>query len=111
MNTPIKPPLKPRRPVRELPAPPSHLHAPESQLWIEVVASFAFADPASLAILAAAIEARGRMRRCREAIDRDGETVVDRFQQVKSHPLLSAERDARAAFLAGMRTLNLDLGS
>ena len=49
------------------------------------------------------------MRRCREAIDRDGETVVDRFKQVKGHPLLAAERDARAAFLAGMRMLNLDI--
>jgi hypothetical protein len=49
------------------------------------------------------------MRRCRQAIDRDGEAVRDRWQQLKPHPLLSAERDARAAFLAAFRQLNLDL--
>lgn len=35
-------------------------------------------------------------------------TFTDRFGQIKAHPLLPVERDARAAFLAGLRSLNLD---
>ena len=104
------PPPKPRRAARNLPAPPSHLTGPERDLWKSLVSDFSFSDPASLAILASAMEARNRMRRCREQIDRDGETTKDRFGQLRGHPLLAAERDARAAFLAGMRSLNLDLG-
>ncbi len=104
-----KTPPKPRRPARDLAPPPEHLAAPEADLWCAIVDDYLFADAASLALLAAALEARQRMRRCREAIDHDGETVVDRFKQVKGHPLLAAERDARAAFLAGMRMLNLDI--
>jgi hypothetical protein len=38
------------------------------------------------------------MRRCRERIDREGEAVLDRWNQVKIHPLLAAENAARAAF-------------
>jgi hypothetical protein len=42
-------------------------------------------------------------------IDRDGETVVDRWKQTKAHPLLSSERDARAQFVQGVRALGFDL--
>lgn len=106
---PAKTPSKLRRPARDLAPPPDHLEASEAELWRAIIDDYLFADAASLALLAAALEARQRMRRCREAVDRDGETVVDRFKQVKGHPLLAAERDARSAFLAGMRMLNLDV--
>jgi hypothetical protein len=85
------------------------LEAPEADLWNALLTDFAFTDPASLALLEEALSARQRARRCREAIDRDGETILDRWKQTKPHPLLSAERDARAAFLAAMRMLNLDI--
>ena len=100
----------PRPSVRSAAPPPKHLKEPERTLWTDLNAQFAFSDAASLAILASALEAHARSRRCREAIDTAGESVRDRFGQVKPHPLLSAERDARAAFLAAMRALNLDLG-
>jgi hypothetical protein len=99
---------KGRRPRATAPS-PRHLDKPEAALWGDIVGEYRFEDAASLALLAAALEARQRARRCREAIDREGETVKDRFEQVKAHPLLSAERDARAAFLAAMRMLSLDI--
>jgi hypothetical protein len=79
-------------------------------MWRDITAEFSFADPASLALLRSALEAHMRARRCRVVIDRDGEVTKDRFGQVRAHPLLSGERDARAAFLASMRALNLDIG-
>lgn len=100
----------PRRPTRDPAPPPEHLAAPEADLWRQLVADYRFADAASLALLQTALEARQRARRCREAIDRDGEAVRDRFDQVRAHPLLTAERDGRAAFFAGMKLLRLDLG-
>ena len=91
-------------------APPRHLDKTEADLWRSIIRDYDFDDDASLALLATAMEARQRARKCRERIDVDGEAVRDRFGQVKAHPLLNAERDARAAFLAAMRVLNLDLG-
>ena len=32
-----------------------------------------------------------------------------RFEQVKAHPMTTVERDSRAAFMAGLKALNLDL--
>ena len=99
----------PLRPARNPAPPPDHLEQPEADLWTAILHDFAFNDPASLALLEEALSARQRARRCRQAIDRNGETVLDRFDQTKPHPLLAAERDARAAFLAAMRMLNLDI--
>lgn len=100
------PPRKPRGVLA-----PRHLEAVERAMWRAITAEFLFADPASLALLRSALEAHQRARECRLAIDKDGLTTQDRFGQVRAHPLLAAERDARAAFLAAMRALNLDLGT
>ena len=70
---------------------------------------YAFGDGPSQSLLRTALEAHQRARECREAVDRDGMTLPDRFGQLKAHPLLSAERDALAAFLNAMRHLALDL--
>ncbi len=98
------------RPKRADAAVPKHLEPPERELWRGLLATFRLEDVASLSLLTTALEAHQRARRCREQVDRDGEAVRDRFGQVKPHPLLTAERDARAAYLAAMRALNLDLG-
>jgi hypothetical protein len=103
-------PVRPRLPTPRRQAAPRHLEAPERRLWREITGEFAFDDPASLALLCSALDAHQRARRCRLVIDNEGETVRDRFQQLRAHPLLAAERDARAAFLAAMRALNLDIG-
>jgi len=55
------------------------------------------------------LEAHQRARECREAILREGMTVVGRDGQAKVHPLLAVERDARQAFLSAVRTLGLEL--
>jgi hypothetical protein len=96
-------------PKAELPPPP-HLEDVEKKLWSDLTDIHCFDDAASVALLRTTLEAHQRARRCREKIDADGETILDRFDQVKPHPLLPAERDARAAFLSGMKALNLDLG-
>ena len=100
---------KPLKPKRTMPAPPTHLDRTERDLWRSIAAEHVFEDAASKSLLRVALEAHQRMRRCRDAIDRDGEAVRDRWDQLKPHPLLSAERDARAAFLAAFRQLNLDV--
>lgn len=100
---------KSRNPPRNRPVSPPHLAKPEADLWNSIVTEFTFEDPASLALLASALESHGRARRCRDSIDKVGELVRDRFGQAKPHPLLAAERDARSAFLTAMRLLNLDI--
>jgi hypothetical protein len=76
---------------------------------LDLVTEYAIADAAGLQILATSLEAFDRLRAAQRAIKRDGQTMKDRFGQVRAHPLLSVERDARAAWLAGLKALNLDL--
>jgi len=74
-------------------APPSHLERAEVAIWRSLVGGARFEDHASLALLQGALEAHQRAGRCREAVDAGGETVRDRFDQMKPHPLLAAERE------------------
>jgi hypothetical protein len=97
------------RKTRKGPPPPKHLAMPERRLWTAIVSENVLDGEAALSILRTTLEAHQRARTCRETIDREGATYRDRFEQVKVHPLIAAERDSRAAFLAGMRSLRLDL--
>ena len=108
MKAPPLPGSSARREAKD-PAAPKHLQLPERQLWASILRENAIEGEAALSLLESTLEAHQRARLCREQVDREGSTYLDRFEQPKSHPLLAAERDARAAFLAGMRALRLDI--
>jgi len=109
MRSPPPPPPPSNRKARKGPPPPPHLEAPERKLWTAIIGEHAFESEAALALLRSTLEAHQRARTCRETVDREGAIYRDRFNQPKPHPLIAAERDARAAFVAGMRSLNLDM--
>ena len=88
---------------------PSHLTAEAKKIWREILDEYDVNDAAGLRILRVALEAFDRAQAARATIDKDGMTIKDKFDQTKPHPLLSVERDSRAAFLAGLKALNLDL--
>jgi len=88
--------------------PPTTLSDPSKALWAAVLKDWSIDDAAHLKILEQGLLALDRAESCRRQIDEDGETLTDRFGQKKPHPLLAAERDSRAAFLAGMKSLGLD---
>jgi P27 family predicted phage terminase small subunit len=88
---------------------PKHLSSEAAKIWKEILAEYSIDDAAGLRILRVALESFDRTQTAREAIDRDGLTVIDKAGQVKSHPLLPIERDSRAAFLAGLKALSLDI--
>jgi P27 family predicted phage terminase small subunit len=103
-------PARPRDDDRSPPPPPpAHLGEPEQHLWTTTLADYAAATQMSLAVLRTALEAHQRARECREVIARDGMTLPARGGQLKVHPLLATERDARQAFLAGVKALGLEL--
>lgn len=95
------------------PAPPATFAPEERRLWRRIVRHYVLDEPAALALLRTTLEAHARQRRCGESITRVGELVregVDKTgkpKRIKAHPLISAERDSRAAFLAGLRALGI----
>ena len=110
MKTPPPPPPSSNRTrARKEPPPPKHLAVPERRLWTAILRENLLDSEAALSILRSTLEAHQRARTCRETVDLEGAIYRDRFDQPKPHPLIAAERDARAAFVSGMRALNLDL--
>ena len=89
--------------------PPVHLSKEAKAIWKDLLAEYGIDDVAGLRILRVALESFDRAQSARVSIDRIGLLVKDKFGQVKPHPLLPIERDSRAAFLAGLKALNLDL--
>jgi P27 family predicted phage terminase small subunit len=88
---------------------PQHLSKEAKIFYKKVVAEYLIDDAAGLKILQVALEAFDRAQSARIAIDAEGMTIKDKFGQLKPNPLLPVERDNRAAFLAGLKALNLDL--
>jgi P27 family predicted phage terminase small subunit len=91
------------------PDPPSHLGKPEQKIWRDIHADFDLSTKAAAHVLVSALEAHQRARVCREAIESEGMTSVGRDGQIRTHPLLPVERDARHAWLAGLKALGLEI--
>jgi len=105
----LRPPHDPPFPAFDPPPPPAHLGEPERHIWVGVFEDYKLETGASVAVLTTALEAHQRAREAREAVLAEGMTVLGRDGQSKVHPLLAVERDARQAWLAGIRALGLEL--
>jgi len=87
---------------------PAHLSDAGRSLWRSIVADYKINDAGGLALLGQACEAADRVAECRALIAEQG-AVVRSNGAVRAHPLLAAERDARAAMLRAIRYMNLDV--
>ena len=66
-------------------------------------------DPGGEALLRTFASAFSLEIGCQEQIDKEGLTILDRFEQLKPHPLLATLRDARGQKMAALKAMNLDL--
>lgn len=89
--------------------PPKRLSREAQGWWLRLQGEYGIEDEAGRLLLMTAMEAFDRMRLAQNAVKRKGATFEDRFGQLRAHPLLSVERDARAQMLAALKALNLDL--
>jgi P27 family predicted phage terminase small subunit len=91
------------------PKAPRSLSREGKKIWKDLQAEYQITDPGGLLILKTGLEALDRLREAQAVIAKEGPQVQDRFGQWKAHPLLTVERDSRAAMLAALKALNLDL--
>lgn len=101
--------MQPQFKVNLKPQTPEHLSEDAREMWDKFVTEFDLCDTPGQAILRNALEAWDRAQAAREAIDSDGMTVRGSDGQLKVHPLITTERDSRAAFLSGLKALRLDI--
>ena len=85
------------------------LHGDAKTFYDDLIGEYGISDPAGLRLAQTAAEAMSRMRNCQASIEELGELMTDRSGGYKQHPLIPAERDARAAMLSALKALNLDV--
>lgn len=87
---------------------PKHLSRAAGELYRAVMAAYDL-EAHHVAILVKSLEAHDRGEAAREIVAREGLLIDSRLGERKPHPAVAIERDSRAAFLAGVRQLGLDL--
>ncbi len=88
---------------------PGHLSKEAKSWWDKFQNEYGVSDEAGLLLMQTAMEAFDRMKEAQGILANDGLMVKDRFDQPKSHPLLTTERDSRAQMMAAIKALNFDL--
>jgi hypothetical protein len=99
-----------KRQGRDESGPPPHLSKESAALWRDLVEAYAMhGDAAALAILTAGMEALDRAAEARAILAREGLVSQSSGGVAKVHPAALVERDSKAAFLACMKALRLDI--
>jgi phage terminase small subunit len=87
---------------------PAHLEA-ATRKWVAGITSDFDLETYHFKILVKAAEAHDRGEEARKILKADGIVITDRFGTKKAHPAVAIERDARVAFMRGVRELGLDI--
>lgn len=93
--------------MSEIDAAPAGLSDQAREWWRRITAEYDL-DPAGLLVLEAALQSFDRAAEARAVLAVEGLTVQGRYG-VRVHPMVAVERDARAAALRGIKSLNLEL--
>ncbi len=86
---------------------PKHLADRGKAFWLDVAGVYALED-SDVPLLTACGEMLDRAQAAKEQIAKEGQTMVDRFGQVKAHPAIEIERASLLAFIRIRRELGLD---
>ena len=87
---------------------PQHLSAASGALFKGIVGDYHL-EGWHIRLLTEALGSLDRAEQARTQLDTDGLTTTTRLGELKSHPLLLVERDARNTFARLMKQLGLDL--
>ncbi len=90
-----------------LPAPPAHLSDESADLWRWAVAEYELHE-GHLVVLRGALESLDRAEEARLLVDKQGVTVLDRYEVAKVNPAVVVQRDALAAAHRALRQLDLE---
>jgi P27 family predicted phage terminase small subunit len=91
------------------PRPPKGISDEAKAWWKAITTEYAVDDEAGLLLLETALQAFDRLRQAQALIAEYGAVTKDRWGQLRPNPACTIERDSRAAMLAALKALNLDL--
>jgi len=91
------------------PRAPADLSIESKKFWRKMTLEYGIDDSGGMKILQTVCHAMTVERKAMDIIEAEGMTVLDRFDQTKSHPMLTVARDARSQIIQGLKALNLDI--
>lgn len=89
---------------------PTDLSKPALKLFKQLSEEYGIVDLGGIEILRSGLRALDQATAAEAAISAQGQTTIDRFGQVRAHPLLPVARDFRAQYVAAIKALNLSIG-
>jgi len=98
-----------RLPGARPPRPPAGLCPASRALWLRLQREYGITDSGGLALLELAAQAYRRLVEARGILDAQGLTITNHRGEVRAHPLVTVERDARIAVVATLKQLGLEL--
>lgn len=93
--------------TKRKPKAPGHLSEAAAAWWRSVVDTYALEDH-HLRLLTLACQAWDRGEQARAILATDGITFRDDRENIRAHPAVAIEKDARAAFARLLAALDLD---
>jgi phage terminase small subunit len=91
--------------------PPAGLNAAGQKLWNAIEAEYDIRDSGGLALLESACRAEDDIVNFRRIVAEAGSMIMDRFGQLKPHPLLASIRDCESTKRQALKALHLDVTS
>jgi P27 family predicted phage terminase small subunit len=99
--------LKEKTGMTTQPKPPSHLSKKAQTFFKNFVAEWEV-DQSAIEVLTRVCESQDRADQAAEELKKAGSlTTLDRFGVAKAHPMVSVERQARAAIVDGLKALGV----
>jgi hypothetical protein len=93
---------------KTFPDPPADLSDEAKDLWDRIHERWVL-DDARCAMLRQSLYSFDRAEQARKQLNEVGLVVQDRYGQIRPHPAARVEEVSRAAFLAGLKALGLDI--
>lgn len=90
-------------------APPKGLSSAAVAWWKRLHREFDLDDEAASFLLESALRSFDRMTQAAELVEKHGIVIADKYNQLKSNPATTVERDSRAAMHSAFKALNLDV--
>lgn len=88
---------------------PSGLSPAAMAWWKRLHREFDLNDEAASFLLESALRSFDRMTQAAALVEKHGIVIADKFNQLKSNPATTVERDSRAAMHSAFKALNLDV--
>jgi hypothetical protein len=79
-------------------------------IYAQTVGAYGIGDLGGQMILVSGLRSKDLAEVAEAVLEQDGPVVRDRWGQPRAHPAAAVARDARAAWLAALRALNLAIG-